>query len=261
MLREQGLLGPLDKVAESVQFLKDHEPPEGYYLAFSGGKDSICIKEIADMAGVKYDAHMSVTTIDPPELIYFVRKNYPDVHWEHPEIPFLRRLEVKGFPQRHRRWCCEEYKERGGSGRRVVTGIRAAESAKRAGRRAVETCYKDNSKTYFNAIIGWSDDDVWEFIEERKLEYCSLYDEGFHRLGCLLCPMATKWRVIEAKRYPRMVKAFIRSFEKLYENKKANPKPDGTCSVDRWANGEEMFWWWLGENRMSEDPDQTVLFE
>lgn len=256
MLRETGLFETRDKVAESITFLQDHEPPEGYYLAFSGGKDSIAIKELADMAGVKYDAHYNVTTIDPPELVRFIRKNHPDVAFDHPEKPFLRRLETKGFPMRQKRWCCAEYKERGGAGRRVVTGIRAAESAKRAGRRAVEVCYKDTSKTYFNPIINWSDDEVWEFIADRDMPYCELYDQGWHRIGCLFCPMARKMRMVEAERYPRHVKAFIRSFEALYQDRKAK---GGT--VDRWRDGEDMFWWWMDSDQKAEAPDQSVLFE
>lgn len=257
MLKENGLFGEINKVKESIQMLQDFEPSEGYYLAFSGGKDSICIKRLVDIAEVKYDAHYSVTTIDPPELVRYIRQFHSDVKFEHPKKPFLRELETRGFPQRQRRWCCAMYKERGGSGRKVVTGIRAAESAKRAGRRAVETCYKDSSKIYINPIIRWLDDDVWQFIHEEKLSYCSLYDEGWKRIGCLFCPMASKMRLIEAARYPRMVTVFIRSFEALYVNRKAA----GNHSIDRWASGEEMFWWWLNENRSGEDPDQTVLFE
>ena len=138
----------------------------------------------------------------------------------------------------------------------MVTGIRAAESAKRAGRRAIETCYQDKTKIYINPIITWSDDDVWEFITERRLPYCNLYDEGYKRLGCMFCPMAGKDRQRMSKRYPRFTNAFIRAFENLYRRRKV----EGATSVDRWADGEEMFWWWINEDT-PEDPDQGVLFE
>ena len=52
--------GKIDKVTRSIERLKTFEPPEGYYLAFSGGKDSVVIKHLADMAGVKYDAHYNL---------------------------------------------------------------------------------------------------------------------------------------------------------------------------------------------------------
>ena len=252
MLCERTLFETIDKVQTAIDFLRDLEPPEGYYLAFSGGKDSLCIKQLANMAGVKYDAHYNVTTIDPPEIVRFIRTYHPDVKFDHPEIPFLRKLETKGFPLRQRRWCCELYKERGGRGRRVITGIRKAESNKRSGRRAVETCFKDSSKTYINPILMWSDSDVWDFIHQHSLNYCSLYDDGWSRIGCLFCPMAGKMRQIEAERYPRYVKAFIRSFEKLHAT--------GRDSMRHWPNGEAMFWHWLRERRKI-DPDQSVLFE
>ena len=54
-----------DKVDKAILRLQTYEPPEGYWLAFSGGKDSVVIKALADMAGVKYEAHYSVTGIDP----------------------------------------------------------------------------------------------------------------------------------------------------------------------------------------------------
>ena len=57
MLIEHTLLGVVDKVENAIEVLRTFEPREGYYLAFSGGKDSIVIKALCDLAGVKYDAH------------------------------------------------------------------------------------------------------------------------------------------------------------------------------------------------------------
>jgi len=260
MLREPDLFdGTRDKVEIAIERLQHFEPEEGYYLAFSGGKDSVVIQELARLAGVKHDSHYSVTTIDPPELVWFIRRHHADVQWERPEVPFLRRLPQKGFPQRQRRWCCEEYKENGGNGRFVVTGIRAAESYNRSNRRMMEPCigggYKGKEKTFLHPIIDWTDEDVWQFIRDGGLPYCSLYDEGWDRIGCLFCPMASKQRLTHAERYPRYVAAFIKSFEKLYQNRKDRP------SMARWKNGEEMFWWWLQENRTSENKEQRMLFE
>lgn len=261
MLKEQELFGERDKIQIAIDRIRHFEPEEGYYLAFSGGKDSVVIHKLAEMSGVKFDAHYSVTTIDPPELIYFIKKHYPDVHWERPKKAFLTRLVEKGFPQRHRRWCCAEYKENGGNGRCVITGVRHAESFNRSQRKIFEHCmsggYKSKNKTFMNPIIDWTNEDVWEFIKKENLPYCKLYDEGFDRLGCLFCPMATKWRKIEAQRYPNYVRSFIKAFQKMYDKKKS----EGRTSVDRWKDGEEMFWWWLGENRESEVKEQLMLFE
>ena len=86
------LLGVEDKVKNSIEALKTFEPPEGYYVAFSGGKDSVVVKALCDMAGVKYDAHYSVTSVDPPELVRFIKEKYPDVSRDIP-----RSREAKGM--------------------------------------------------------------------------------------------------------------------------------------------------------------------
>ena len=247
--------GKIDKVAIAIERLKTFEPKEGYYLAFSGGKDSVVIKALADMSGVKYDAHYSNTTIDPPELIYFIRKQHKDVKIEHPEKPLLKVLETKGFPLRQARWCCALYKENGGDGRFVMTGVRKAESNKRSKRKMVESCYKSSGKQYMNVIIDWTAREVWEFIKSRDLPYCELYDKGFKRIGCLMCPMASKReRERECEAYPGYKKAFIRSFNKLYAHRGHLP------SFDRWHNGEEMFNWWIKGSGKG-NPDQTIMFE
>lgn len=73
-----------DKVKTSLDRLKAFEPKEGYYLAFSGGKDSVVCKALLDMAGCKYDATYRVTSVDPPELVRFIKDSHPDVKREIP---------------------------------------------------------------------------------------------------------------------------------------------------------------------------------
>ena len=106
-----------------------------------------------------------------------------------------------------------------------------------------------------NAIIDWSDKEVWEFIKGNVMPYCSLYDEGYTRLGCIMCPMSNK-RVKEAERFPKYKKAFMLAFDRLYERKKHQDNVGG-----KWKSGEEMFCWWLHENRKKANPDQMVMFE
>lgn len=240
----------------AIDNLKHFEPPEGYYLAFSGGKDSCVIKALADLAGVKYEAHYSVTTIDPPDLVYFVKEYHKDVIFDRPDKPLLKHLETVGFPLRQARWCCAKYKERGGDGRFVITGIRSEESHKRSKRNMIETCYRGTGKRYLNIIFDWTSLDVWTFINGHKLPYCKLYDEGWARIGCLFCPNeSSKRKAIQMKRYPKYEQAFRKSFKRLYENR-VNA---GNNSVDRWENSDEMFDWWIGIE--TEDADQGVLFE
>jgi len=236
-------LDGLTLVEKSIERLQAHEPSEGYWLAFSGGKDSIVVKRLCDMAGVKYTAYYNVTTIDPPELIYYIREHHKDVVWLRPEKPFLVRMAEKMPPLRQVRWCCAEYKEAHGQGI-VVMGIRNSESTQRGNRRLYEVCFRDTKKHFLNPIIDWSDADVWSFIQEQELPYCCLYDEGWERIGCLFCPNAKpRERQMQRERYPAFEKTFRIAFRKLYANRKAKDAP----SVNRWQSGDEMFDWWINE--------------
>ena len=126
------------KIDTSIRRLQSFEPPEGYYLAFSGGKDSQCNYHLAKMAGVKFDAHYNVTSVDSPETIYFIREHYPDVIFDYPRDKDGKRITMwnlivknKMPPTRLARYCCQSLKESQGKGRITVTGVRWAESIRR----------------------------------------------------------------------------------------------------------------------------------
>ena len=169
-LIELTLEGTKNKIDIAIERLRSFEPPEGYYLAFSGGKDSIVCYELCKMAKVKFDTHFNFTTVDPPELLKFIRDNYPDVIWDRPEKSMWKLIEEKLYPPtRIARYCCQYLKERGGRGRFVILGIRSAESYKRRHRPMFENCPKENRKL-LSPIIDWIDSDVWDFIKQRKLK-------------------------------------------------------------------------------------------
>lgn len=128
----------IDKVEKAIKRLQMYEPPEGYYLCFSGGKDSVVIKALADMAEVKYDAHYNISSVDPPELVRFIKDKHPDVIMEHPRdkdgniVTMWNLIPKKTMPPtRVVRYCCAYLKETGGGGRLKVTGVRWAESTRR----------------------------------------------------------------------------------------------------------------------------------
>lgn len=121
-----------EKERRAIEVLKTFEPDNGYYLCYSGGKDSDCIRILADLAGVKHEIHHNLTTADAPETVRYV-KSIPNVIIGYPEMSMWRLIEKQHFPPtRIARYCCQVLKERGGSGRLKVTGVRKKESARRA---------------------------------------------------------------------------------------------------------------------------------
>lgn len=178
-----------DKVEMAIHRLQAFCPPEGYWVAFSGGKDSQCVYHLCEMAGVKFDAHYNVTSVDPPELVRFIKTNYPDVIWEYPKDRNGRTYTMWNLipehnmpPTRLIRYCCEDLKESSGKGRLTVTGVRWAESARRAekhgavtmigkpkkSKKLAEELGADYRQTTSGAII--LNDDNAE--ERRMVEHC-----------------------------------------------------------------------------------------
>lgn len=121
-----------EKVQKAIDRLKAFEPAdEPYYLCYSGGKDSDCIRILADLAGVKHDIVHNLTTVDAPETVRYI-KSIPDVKIEMPKYSMWQLIEKKKIPPtRLIRYCCDELKEKGGKGRVKVTGVRWAESVSR----------------------------------------------------------------------------------------------------------------------------------
>ena len=126
-------------------------------------------------------------------------------------------------------------------------------------RRLVEQCYKRH-KTTVNPIIDWTDADVWTFIRKNNIPYCSLYDEGYHRLGCIGCPMArTKGRERDFTRWPKYKDSYLRAFDKMIEIKKTKQRyfrPYGEDIKD--ATAQDVFNWWMEYDIF---PGQYNLFE
>lgn len=273
MLREETLFGEVDKVKIAIERLRAFEPKtEPYWGAFSGGKDSQCIYHLAQMAGVNVEWHYSITGVDPPEVMRFIQKNYPDVKWDrHEEENGGKPLTMWGLiaqhtipPTRQARYCCSALKESGGAGRLVITGVRWAESARRKelhgiadiqtrskklhqeafetnstatkvnkngglvfmddnveSRRMVEQCYLKR-KTTINPIVDWTDEDVWEFLNDvAAVEHCCLYDPPFNlkRIGCIGCPLQGRDGMLaDFEIWPRYKELYIRAFDKMIAN-------------------------------------------
>ena len=217
------------KLLQSVQ--KAHEGEE-IELAYSGGKDSDVILQLAKEAGINYRAIYKNTTIDPPGTIAHVKENGVEIR--QPQKTFFQLITEKDMmPNRWARFCCaylKEYKILD----TCIMGVRRAESLKRAARYSepTECRYYGSKKNHVEAvypILEWTNDDVRDFIIDRNIKLAPVYygENGeLHierRLGCVGCPLAShKHRLRELQKYPNMVKAYIRALQANKEIKKNN---------------------------------------
>lgn len=218
--------------------LQTFEPPGGYVLAYSGGKDSDTLLALAKLAGVRFEAHYHATTIDPPEVVRHIR-SHADVIMDRPRESYVKLVERKGLPSRFRRWCCSELKERPFPDRIVLTGVRWQESPRRKARGTYEAARAGHGQHFLHAIIEWSAEDVWAFLRSHGVPYCSLYDEGHKRIGCVMCPMSGgKQMTADSLRWPHIAAAIKRAFLRYSE---AHPVAEGKMKV----NPQDFWHKWL----------------
>ena len=155
----------MDLEKRAIDILRAFAGDEPYQLGYSGGKDSDVILHLAKKSGVPFTAVHDLTTVDAPETIWYVRSK-PEVTIEYPKISMWRLIvKHKTPPTRRFRYCCEEFKERSGRGKKIITGVRKAESRRRAENQGIVTFTKpnkeikqgvDNVNFHLTAAGGWS---------------------------------------------------------------------------------------------------------
>lgn len=259
----QPIVDTNEKVKRSVLRLKEFtvNTPTGRLpiLAFSGGKDSLVAYMMCIEANIKFIPIYTPTSVDPPELINYIRKIFNPwcIKNNYPIIKFKKyntwksgplKGEIKTMwslignraipPTRLVRYCCDELKERTGNKDDVViTGVRWEESRNRSKQKM---CNWYKGKLMVRPIVDWSEIEVWSFILYNNIPYCSLYDKGWDRLGCIGCPLGSNQKK-ELQMYPKYKEQYIRSFEHMLKYRKSKSKET------IWKSGEEVYRWWVGE--------------
>lgn len=161
-------------------------------VSFSGGKDSTAVLALARKAGVS-DAFFIDTGLEFPETLAFVRAMGAQVI--EPGGDFYQAAERAGPPGKDNRWCCKLLKlaplkrHLAETGPCVtIQGNRWYESWNRAG--LDEASQNPNNPLQLNIspIRNWRALEVWLYLWWRRIPYNPLYDRGFERLGCYLCP-------------------------------------------------------------------------
>lgn len=270
-LIEYTLDGRVDKVAKAIDRIKSFEPISNgfddklYYVCYSGGKDSDCIRILCDMAGINYDLVCHWTGIDAPETWKYIH-TIPNLQIETPRKSMFQMIVDKHMPPtRVFRYCCRELKEKGGEGRFTMTGVRWAESVKRKnGRGVIETftkkksdkiilkndntenrkimdvCMQKNTRV-LNPIVDWSDEDVWELLRWQGCKANPLYQCGYKRIGCIGCPQAYyKERLQDFERYPGFKRMYLSAFNKMLQNHE----------TATWKTAEDVFNWWIYSDKI-----------
>lgn len=276
----------LREAAEMSQALYD----KPLLVTYSGGKDSDTVLRLAQIAKIPFEVQHSHTTADAPETVYHVRDKFREIELAGIKCEIDYHTQPDGTrttmwnliprklipPTRLVRYCCDELKEGGGKDRMITTGVRWDESTARKSRGALEIISKRRKKSIFlnndndedrrlfetctmkgkrvsNPIIDWETNDVMDFLTGEKVKLCSLYSEGWKRVGCIGCPMAGKHRYAEFARYPTYKKAYIRAFDKMMEMRRLRGMPRG---VEMDETGVDVFHWWMEDGIL---PGQTVL--
>ena len=261
MLIEETLFGTVDKVKIALERLREREPPEGYYVCFSGGKDSTVMYDLVKKSGVKYDVHYNIITVELPELLEFVQKNYPEVEMIEPPLSMFDLIEKHGMPPLRRfRFCTLNLKMTNGEDRIKVDGVRAQESQKRKAYKIFEK-NRINGGYNLHVIHDWTEKEIWQYIRENKLPYCGLYDKGYTRIGCVLCPCSNPKNVAnDLKEFPEIAEKYRQACCRAYEKRISEGK-----SYKKWKSGEEMFNDWIAillrTSQESKLSDEINLFE
>lgn len=219
-----------------------------FYVAFSGGKDSIATLDVVQRA-LPHNAFKVVfgdTQMEFPDTYKLVDTVEASCHAA--GIEFIRAKSeqtpadtwrVFGPPAKVRRWCCSVHKTtpqvltlRQITGKADFTGValcgvRHAESVRRSTYNPVTPSAKHKGQIAAYPIIDWSSAEVYLYIYAYNLPMNDAYKKGNRRAGCLVCPMAGGSRDwITDTDYPDAVKPFRAVIADMYAQHYAGTELD-----------------------------------
>ena len=237
-----------------------------FYVAFSGGKDSVVTLDIVQRAlpHNEFKVLFGDTGMEFPDTYDIVNKI--ELQCKEQNIEFIRaKSEFEphftwkefGPPSNVTRWCCsvhktapqiltlrENLKNPNFTGMAFV-GVRANESVSRRGYDYVSLGEKHKGQYSCNPIIEWNTAELYLYIYSKELCLNKAYKKGNNRAGCLVCPnVSEKNSFFRRTCYKKEFDKYIQIITDLYkESIPSNDKMKEFLSNTGWKarmNGRDI---------------------
>lgn len=212
-------------------FIEYQDKVDVFYVAFSGGKDSVvaldlvqralphnCFKVLFGDTGMEfpdtYETVEKIKQICAEEKIEFLQaksKLKPENTWQ-----------IFGPPAVTIRWCCSVHKttpqimqlrevlQKPNFTGMAFTGVRGDESLSRSEYDAISYGGKHSGQYSCHPILEWNTAELFLYVYENGLTFNNAYKKGNTRAGCLVCPMSQgKHDYMKYKNYPDNTDLFI----------------------------------------------------
>lgn len=193
-------------------FVKYKNKVDVFYVAFSGGKDSVVALDLVQRAlpHNEFKVLFGDTRMEFPDTYDVVRQVEEQCRFD--KIDFLTSKSqaspmdtwsVFGPPSQTMRWCCSvhkttpqiialrEYTKNPHFRGMAFTGIRGDESTSRSEYDDVSMGEKIRGQYSCHPILEWNSAELFDYIYSQGLIINEAYKKGNSRAGCLVCPMAT----------------------------------------------------------------------
>ncbi|MCX8168770.1 MAG: phosphoadenosine phosphosulfate reductase family protein [Candidatus Methanomethylicia archaeon] len=170
-------------------------------ISFSGGKDSLATLQLLLNTGLNGKMLFNDTGLELPETVRYIEEISEELQIELIKAEagriFWEAFENLGPPARDYRWCCKTcklipilktMKKEYPNGSLTLVGQRKFESLSRAKSQSIWKNKWLPDSINVSPIMDWSALHIWFYIFWRKIKPNPLYQIGFDRLGCWLCP-------------------------------------------------------------------------
>lgn len=120
---------------------------------------------------------------------------------------------------------------------------------------------KQDRTYYICPICDWSEEDVWEFLNLNGIPHCSLYDEGYKRIGCVCFPLSSSKMRSDAARWPKTAAMLFlghsRNWDKAVAAGGLTTRGKPYRMLSEWGSPRAAFEQWLDTGMTIRDKKPT----